>query len=86
MKFIHAREFFDDGQAVRVDCDTQCNVIVTDDSNFHSYQHGQRFSYLGGHFKMFPAVIRVPHAGYWNITIDLAGGSANIRYNIQKVG
>jgi hypothetical protein len=31
---------------------------------------------------MFPARITVPHDGYWNVTIDLGGGRAHIRYNI----
>ena len=86
MNFIHAREYLEQGQAVRVDCDTQCNVTLTDDSNFAAYQHGQGFKYFGGHFKRFPAILRPPHSGYWNVTIDLGGRAANIRYNISKIG
>lgn len=86
MDFIHAREYLKDGQAVRVDCDTQCNLMLTDDSNFNSYKRGQGFRYYGGHFKMFPAIVRPPHGGYWNVTIDVAGASANIRYSMRKVG
>lgn len=86
MNFIHAREYVEAGQAVRVDCDTQCNVMLTDDHNFGLYRRGQRFTYHGGHFRMFPAVITAPRSGYWNVTIDLAGGRANIRYNISVVG
>lgn len=57
--------------------------MLTDDMNFHSYKRGQRFSYYGGHYKMFPATIAVPHDGYWNIMLDLGGGSANIQYNFR---
>lgn len=86
MDFIHAREYLEAGQGIRVDCDTQCNVLLTDDSNFSSYRRGERFTYYGGHFRMFPAIVRPPHAGHWNVAIDLGGGRANIRYRISKVG
>ena len=69
-----------------VNCDTQCNVMLTDDSNFSAYRRGGRFNYYGGYFKRFPAVITPPRAGHWNVTIDLGGGRANIRYSINKVG
>ena len=86
MGFIHAREHLESGEAVRVDCDTQCNVMLTDDSNFNAYQRRGSFNYFGGHYNRFPVVIRPPHGGFWNVTIDLGGGAANIRYNISKVG
>jgi hypothetical protein len=86
MSFIHAREYLEDGQSVRVDCDTQCNVILTDDGNFASYRTGGRYTYYGGFYKRFPATITPPHSGYWNVTIDLGGGSANIRYSISVIG
>ena len=81
--FIHAREYLEDGDVVIVDCDHQCNVMVMDDSNFSSYRSGRQFTYHGGHYKMLPARIAVPHSGNWNTVIDLGGGRANIRYNIR---
>jgi hypothetical protein len=81
--FIHARDFLDDGDVVIVDCDYQCNVLVMDDSNFSSYRSGGQFQYHGGHFKRFPARVRVPHSGHWNTVIDLGGGQATVRYNIR---
>ncbi len=86
MEFIHAREFLSDGQSVRVDCDTQSNVMLTDDSNFNSFRNGNSFRYTGGHYTHFPVILTPPHSGYWNITIDLAGGSANIRYSFTVIG
>ncbi|MGA2468116.1 MAG: DUF1883 domain-containing protein [Thermodesulfobacteriota bacterium] len=85
MNFIHSREFLNEGDIVMLNCDTQCNFMLTDDLNFSSYKSGGHFNYYGGHFKMFPARIAVPHSGYWNITIDLGGGSANIRYDLQVI-
>ena len=86
MGFIHAREFLSDGRSVRVDCDTQCNVMPTDDSNFSSYRGHRPFRYTGDHYTRFPVILAPPHSGYWNVTIDLGGGNANIRYSITVVG
>jgi Domain of unknown function (DUF1883) len=81
--FIHSREYLHKSDVVVVDCDHQCNVRVMDDSNFSSYRSGGRHHYNGGFYKMLPARIAVPSDGYWNTTIDLGGGHANIRYNIR---
>jgi Domain of unknown function (DUF1883) len=83
MTFIHSREYLNRGDIVRLDCDTQCNFMITTDTNFSSYRRGGRFHYYGGHYGYFPAQIVAPHSDGWNITIDLGGGSANIRYNIS---
>lgn len=83
MNFIHAREYLNQGDVVVVNCDHQCNILLTDDLNFSSYRNGRRFNHYGGFYRMLPARIVVPHSGYWNTTIDLGGGRANIRYNIQ---
>lgn len=85
MQFIHSREFLNGNQCVRVDCDTQCNVMLTDDTNFSSYKSGRTYRYTGGFFTEFPAVLVPPYAGHWNISIDLGGKSANIRYSITVI-
>lgn len=86
MNFVHAREYLNCGQSVRVDCDTQCNVMLTDDYNFENYRSGRQFTYFGGHRTHFPITLTPPHAGHWNVTIDLAGRSANIKYSITVAG
>ncbi|GAN91771.1 hypothetical protein Gbfr_091_002 [Gluconobacter frateurii M-2] len=83
MQHIHAREWLNPSDMVRVDCDHQCNILVMDDYNYSLYQRRQAFRYLGGFFKRLPATLQVPNSGHWNTVIDLAGGQANIRYNIQ---
>ena len=83
MDFIHARKYLDRGDIVVVQCDYQANVLLTDDSNFHFYKSGQNFRHFGGHFTHYPARIKVPSTGYWNVTIDLGGGAANIKYSID---
>jgi Domain of unknown function (DUF1883) len=85
MQFIHAREWLNDDQCVRVMSDTQCNVQLMDDPNFAAFQRGGAYRYQGGFFQKFPAVLVPPHAGHWNVTLDLAGGSAHIRYSINVI-
>lgn len=83
--FIHSREYLKKDDIIVVDCDHQCNVRVMDDSDFSSFRSGGRHNYYGGFYQRLPARIAVPHDGYWNTTIDLGGGRANIRYNIGYI-
>ncbi len=83
--FIHSREYLSAGDVVVLDCDTQCNFMLTDDSNFSSYRSGKPYTYYGGKFEYFPAQITAPSTGYWNITIDLGGGRANIQYSLNVI-
>jgi Domain of unknown function (DUF1883) len=85
MSFIHSREYLKEGDTVRLDCDTQCNFMLMTDSNFSSYRRRSGFNYFGGHVKRFPAFIAVPHSDNWNISIDLGGGRANIRYGLSII-
>jgi hypothetical protein len=83
MTFIHSREYLEAGDIVIVNSDHQCNVCVMTDSDFNNYRSGRSFHHYGGFYKRFPVRIAVPSSGYWNVTLDLAGRSANIRYNIS---
>ena len=85
MKFIHSREYLKAGDIVVLKCDTQCNFSIMDDSNFASFKSGGSHRYYGGHFKAFPAKISVPNTGNWNIVLDLAGGSASIKYSFTVI-
>lgn len=85
MQHLHKREHLEEGDIVVVNCSHRCNVMVMDDSNYRSYQTGSRFTHYGGHFKRLPARIPVPSTGYWNVVLDLGGGSAAIRHSITFV-
>ena len=86
MEFIHAREHLNEGDIVEVDCDTQSNVMITDDLNFAHFKAGRAYEYWGGFKKFFPVEIAAPRGGYWNITIDVGEGyEASIKYNIRII-
>jgi hypothetical protein len=80
MGFIHAREYLQEGDAVIVNSSHQCNVPLTTDSEFNNYRTGRPFRHWGGFYTRFPVRI-VPHTDHCNVTLDLAGGSANISYS-----
>lgn len=83
MQAIHAREYLHEGDVVIVHCSHQCNVRVMSDVDFQLFQKGAPHKYRGGYYKMLPARIPVPHGGYWNTTIDLAGSPSHFQYNIS---
>lgn len=85
MQFIHAREHLKRGDIVEVDCSHQCNVRLTTDSHFSNFRNGRQHRYHGGFYKQLPARIAAPSDGFWNITIDLGGGSAQYRYSINII-
>jgi hypothetical protein len=85
LDFLHQRDYYNDGDIVVLNCDTQCNFMLMDDSDFSSYRRGGSHHYYGGFFTHFPARIAVPSAGHWNVVIDLGGGRANIRYSLSVV-
>ncbi|MDQ2187200.1 DUF1883 domain-containing protein [Alcaligenaceae bacterium A4P071] len=85
MQFIHSREHLSAGDSVVVNSSHQCNIWVTDDTNFRLYKSGQRYRGFGGGYRRFPVRIDVPTEGYWNVTIDLGGGQASIRHSISYI-
>ncbi|NHV31739.1 DUF1883 domain-containing protein [Burkholderia sp. D-99] len=85
MSFLHKREYLEEGDVVVVNCSHQCNIHLTDDQNFQSYRSGRQFRYFGGFYKILPARIAAPHSGYWNISLDLGGGSASVRHSISII-
>ncbi|PHM38195.1 hypothetical protein Xmau_03582 [Xenorhabdus mauleonii] len=85
MQFLHKRIHLNQGDVVKVDCSHQCNIMLLTDSDFHKYRNGGQFNYYGGFYKALPARISAPHSGYWNVTLDIGGGSANIRHSISVI-
>ncbi len=86
MEFIHSRECLEANDIVEIDCDTQCNIMLTTDAEFAAFKNNRDCNHYGGFFKYFPVRLAPPGAGNWNITIDVGEGySANIRYSINII-
>jgi hypothetical protein len=70
MKFVHQREHLNEDDLVIIECSQTCNIRLMNDANFRSFKNGGRHTYHGGAFDTFPAKIKVPTTGFWNITLD----------------
>ncbi|HLT04762.1 MAG TPA: DUF1883 domain-containing protein [Pseudomonas sp.] len=76
MKFIHRREYLNEDDLVIIESSQPCNIRLMNDANFRSFRKGGRHTYHGGAFVKFPARIRVPSTGFWNITLDTVSRKA----------
>ena len=85
VRHIHAREYLNEGDTVVVKSSHQCNVWVMTDIEYSGYSQGRSVRAYGGGYRRFPVRITVPSPGYWNVALDLGGGSANIRYDISYI-
>jgi uncharacterized protein DUF1883 len=47
--------------------------MLMDDFNFDSYRRGRQFTAYGGWARVSPVDLGVPHAGHWNLVVDLGG-------------
>jgi len=83
--FLHQREHLSVGDIVAVNCSHQCNVMLLSDGNFSAYRSGRGFDYYGGRYKRFPVRLSPPSSGYWNVVLDLGGGSARITHSIRII-
>lgn len=83
--FIHARQGLNKGDIVVVQCSHQCNVFLMDDQNFEAYKKRAKFTFFGGHAKLFPVKLPAPASGHWNVVIDLGGKQAEISHQISYI-
>jgi hypothetical protein len=85
MQFVHSQEYLNQGDVVELMSDRSCNFLMTDDQNFALYKNGEVFGYYGGHFTSFPAQIKAPSSGKWNITIDSPDGKTDFTYSLRMI-
>ena len=85
MNFVHYQLYLDSGQTVEVTVDTQANVKLMTEMDFHNYQSGRSHHYFGGRQTRRIGRIVPGHAGHWNLTIDLGGGVGTIRHSVRIV-
>jgi Domain of unknown function (DUF1883) len=59
------------------------NVKLMDSSNFSNYRSGRPHRYFGGHVKLSPYKIAIPHSGKWHVTIDLGGYAGSVNSSVR---
>lgn len=85
VQFIKCREYLEEGDFVQVDGETPCQVMLISDRQFENYKSGRAYDYFGGFIQFFPVNLAPPHAGFWNIVIDLGGKDAPSDHSISVV-
>jgi hypothetical protein len=84
MNFLHRDlDHLPQGSVVEVALDKQANVVLLDDSNVRAYQYGERWNGYGGWYVKSPVRIAVPHAGLWNVAIDLGDTEGQLRASVN---
>lgn len=83
--YLHQEFNLNFNDVVRVDIDTQANVMLLDSSNYNSYRSGSSFRCHGRHYDRSPVLLKPPHSGYWHLVIDLGGRSGSIRHAINVI-
>lgn len=83
MKFLHWEVDAVNGTVVRVELDSQANVMLMDSINFSSYRSGRQFRYFGGHAKRSPVLLSAPHAGHWHVVVDLGGYGGHVNASVS---
>jgi len=85
MNFLHYQFDLDYGDIVKVTLDSQANVQLLDDLNFYNYKQGQGYRYIGGLVKVSPFTLVAPHAGHWNVVIDLGGYGGTVHASVSVI-
>jgi hypothetical protein len=83
VKFLHSESYLDQGDVAVVTLDSQANVMLMDDLNFSAYRSGRSFRYVGGLAERSPVRLAAPHAGHWNLVVDLGGYAGSVRAGVS---
>jgi len=83
VQFLHYTVDVPDGMSVVVSLDRAANVQLMDDLNLSRYKRRERYRYFGGHTTASPVVLTPPHAGRWNVAVDLGGARGSVRVSVK---
>jgi hypothetical protein len=85
VRYLHWELTADQGNVIRVDLDSQANVMLLDDSNYRPYQDGGRFKFQGGLAKRSSVALSPPHQGRWHVVVDLGGYGRQAKANVTVI-
>ena len=85
MNYLHWDGWAGPADTIVVTLDRAANIQIMDDSNFAGYRGGGSFRYYGGHQRSSPVVLRPPHYGHWNLTVDLGGCTGVVHAGIRVI-
>ena len=85
MDFLHTDLWGGPESTAVVTVDTQCNVMLLDDTNFSAYRRGSSFNYHGGWATRSPVRLIPPRHGHWHVVMDLGGGAGRVSAGVRIV-
>jgi len=85
MEHLHDRIYLKANQAVEVSIDLAANVMLMTDANYSRYRREEKCQGVGGNYKYSPAVVKPANPGYYNLVIDLGGGSGSLRLSYSII-
>jgi Domain of unknown function (DUF1883) len=82
----HAKHCIQTDQAFRIECDQECNIQLMDDANYEYFTAGHTSRYFGELCRRgFPATLKPPAAGCWNVVISPVKLGQIYTYHISVV-
>lgn len=70
------------GDHVRVEIDTDANILLISDDALEAYRRHLPFHYIGGGFARGTHVLGVPATGRWHVVIDLGGRPGHVQTHV----
>jgi hypothetical protein len=70
------------GDHVRVDINTEANILLVSDAALEAYRRHLPFHYIGGGFARETHVLGVPTTGSWHVIIDLGGRPGHVEHHV----
>lgn len=77
----YAFPFARQGDRVKVEIDTNANILLIDDEGLEAYRRHLPFHYIGGGFAAGTHVLGVPANGSWHVVIDLGGRPGHVTHH-----
>ncbi len=62
----------------------ESDVFLVDRSNLSSFQHGDRFTYVGGHYAKSPVRLHVPSANDWTAVV-IPGRGGTVQASVRVI-
>ncbi len=62
----------------------ESDVFLVDPGNLSSFQHGGRFTYVGGHYAKSPVRLQVPSGNDWTAVV-VPGQGGTVRASVRVI-
>ncbi|MGP2426564.1 DUF1883 domain-containing protein [Yersinia sp. 2538 StPb PI] len=86
MEYTHTRLSTSSGDYIKVNGEHCAIIMLLSDLDYEKYNSGLGSIFHGGFFANFPAQIKVPIGGYWNVLIHPSSPHRDdIEYSVKIV-